>query len=184
MPIFVLTFWVFVIAGDILSAISINTFGADVSSHTPLVLSDLSQWTHLELICLVCKYQNDIQVDFEYLLLLAISLDNPMDNVSVYFSEYEWCVIFDVQVSLLDGSYRTRTAPIFTCAANQAQSEWLNFVWWTADRSCCILGIKVGTLPQMFKGDKVSNVTTLETRAMKQIHVSTSTCWPCSIISV
>lgn len=41
MPFLVLTFWVFVIAGDIFSAISIKTFGADVSSHTPLVLSDL-----------------------------------------------------------------------------------------------------------------------------------------------
>lgn len=43
MPIFILTFWVFVVAGDVLSTVAINTFGADVSAHTPLVLSDLSQ---------------------------------------------------------------------------------------------------------------------------------------------
>lgn len=46
------TFGVLVRSGDVLSAVSVNTFGADVLSHTPLVLSDLSQRTHLWLVWL------------------------------------------------------------------------------------------------------------------------------------
>lgn len=61
--------------------------------------------------------QSYIQVKVKYLLLLAISLDNPMDNVCVYFSKYKRRVVLYFQVTLLYGSYGARAAPIFTCGA-------------------------------------------------------------------
>lgn len=36
-----LTLWVFVVSRDVFSAVTIDTFGADVSAHSPVILFDL-----------------------------------------------------------------------------------------------------------------------------------------------
>ncbi len=49
-----------------------------------------------------------------HLLSCTISLDEPVDDVSIHLSEYKWSIVLYSQISLLDGPHWTWTAAKLT----------------------------------------------------------------------